>query len=54
MMNFITSLAYLAVGANNIDDCFANICATGMANYFIKQVSSLNAVDFDYGLTNSA
>lgn len=39
--------------ANNVDDCFLNVCASGMVNYFIAQVSSLNAVDFDYGLTTT-
>lgn len=34
--------------ANNVDDCFANICASAMVNYFATQVSSLNAIDFDH------
>jgi cytolysin (calcineurin-like family phosphatase) len=39
--------------ANNVDDCFANVCATGMVNYFTKQVASLNPRGFDYTLVET-
>ena len=39
--------------ANNVDDCFANFCASAMVQYFATQVPSLNVNAFDYSVTTT-
>jgi cytolysin (calcineurin-like family phosphatase) len=39
--------------ANNVDDCYANLCASAMVQYFATQVPSLNVHAFDYTVTST-
>lgn len=53
----VTANVYPGLGnhdyANNVDDCFANFCASAMISYFATQVSSLNVSAFDYAFTST-